>query len=123
MQLYWGYAFYFYDLRKHYTARMEQAEVTIQYSRNGMEEIISVLSHIVRKLKFVKEFLKERGEIEAQHAAALESFAEKWKDTGGKPKELAERDGKEEEEQDFGFFTCVCTADALASGRGGRGSS
>ena len=101
----------------HNSNRQDQADVTIRYSKEGMDEAVAVLSQIVRKLKFIKEFLMERGEIEAQHAARLESFADKWADKGGKPEETQMQDGQEESSQDFGFFKCVCTADALASSR------
>ena len=73
----------------HFHKRADQVLVTMRYAQEAADENISILSHIVRKLNFVKEFLEERGTIEAAHAQALEALSEKWRDCGGLPEDVA----------------------------------
>ena len=111
--------------QEHFHARSEQVQVTLRYASEAAGENINILTHVVRKLKFVKEFLVERGSIEAAHAQALHALSEKWKDHGGVPTEIAsdiqeatgEKGVQKKGEQEPGFFMCITSADSLAASR------
>ncbi len=60
----------------------------IKYAARGLSDTVQLLSHVTRKLLLVREYLLERGKIDALHARRLDELGRKWRDRGSVPAEV-----------------------------------
>ena len=78
----------FKDLTLFHENKLQQLHPVVKYAARGLSDTVTVLDHVVKKLLMVRDYLVERGTVEAQHAARLIELGRKWQFCGSVPNEL-----------------------------------